>query len=153
MDKTVRDGLLLGAIGFALGVLVGAAILALLIHHAPGGRTDPEALIRFILFSGVYGALGMGASVVYRLERWSITRATVTHLLIALGGLYALGLAQGWLSPSVRGMLLPTLGFIAVYFLIWLAQYLAYRREVSRMNQGVKALKSLQRTQSPSDAE
>lgn len=150
MNRLIKSALWRGVVGFALGMLAGVAILYLACPDALAGA-GPGALIAHFLLSGLYGALGVGATVVYDIERWSITRATLTHLCVTLGGLYALGLAQGWLALTALGFLVPTLGFIAVYALIWLFQYLSFRRKVSQMNQTVKAWKSLQRTQSPPD--
>ncbi len=151
MNGLLKSALRRGAIGFALGMLVDAGILCAVSPGMFAGEASPGALITCLVTSGLYGALGMGATVTYDIERWSISRATLTHLFIALGGMYALGLAQGWLTFSVYGFLVPTLGFIAAYFLIWLVQCLSYRRKVSQMNRTMKAWKTLQRTQSPSD--
>ena len=151
MNGLLKSALRRGAIGFALGVLVEVGILCAVSPGMFADKAGPGALIVCLVSSGLYGALGMGATVAYDIERWSITRATLTHLFVALGGLYALGMAQGWLTLSVLGFLVPTLGFIAAYFLIWLVQCLSYRRKVSQMNRTMKTWKRLQRARSPSD--
>lgn len=151
VNRLLKSALRRGAIGFALGMLVDAGILCAVCPGVFAGEAGPGTLIAYFISSGLYGAVVMGATVAYDIERWSITRATLTHLFVALGGLYAMGLVQGWLTFSVFGFLVPTLGFIAAYFLIWLVQCLSYRRKVSQMNRTMKAWKSLQRAQSPSD--
>lgn len=151
MDRLLRSALRRALIGFALGMLVGVAILCAANPGAFAGEASPGALISHLVSSGLYGAVVMGATVAYDIERWSITRATLTHLFVALGGLYAMGIVQGWLTFSVFGFLVPTLGFIAAYFLIWLVQCLSYRRKISQMNRTMKTWKSLQRAQPPSD--
>ncbi len=151
VNRLLKSALRRGAIGLALGVLADVGILCAVRPGVLAGEAGSGALIAWLVSGGLYGAVVMGATVAYDIERWSITRATLTHLFVALGGLYAMGLVQGWLTFSVLGFLVPTLGFIAAYFLIWLVQCLSYRRKISQMNRTMKTWKSLQRAQPPSD--
>ena len=137
MDPIYKNALWRGALGFALGVPMGLGILYWTRSGVADGMSN-GALLAFILSGGLYGAVAAGATVVYDIERWSVARATLTHLLFTLGGLYLLGLAQGWLAFTPFGFFVPTAAFIAVYFLIWLAQYLSFRRKVDQLNRRLK---------------
>lgn len=140
MDSLLKSALRRSVIGFALGLLAEIGILCLL---SPGTFAEGAGRLAVCLFTGsLYGAIAVGASVAYDVDRWSLTRATLTHLLVALGGLYVLGLVQGWLTLSLYGFVVPTLGFIALYFLIWLAQSLSLRHKVRQMNLGLKDWKT-----------
>lgn len=151
MNGLIKSALLRGILGFALGLPAGACILLL---ADPGALAGPAGRLAFILLSdGIYGAVAMGASVVYDIERWSVTRATLTHLVITLGGLYILGFVQGWLARSIPGLIAPMLGFIAVYCVIWFVQCLSLRNRVRQMNRDLKAWKSMRRMRSPSDSD
>ena len=153
MNRLIKSALWRGVVGFALGMLVGVGILYWACPSAFAGEAGPGALIAHFLSSGLYGAVGVGATVMYDIERWSITRATLTHLCVTLGGLYALGLAQGWLALTVFGFLVPTLGFIAAYALIWLVQWLSLRGKVRKMNRNLKAFRTTYRRRSACDAD
>ena len=140
MDGLFKSVLCRSVIGFALGLLAGAGILCLV----PGAFTEGTAWPAICLIScPVYGAVAMGSTVVYDIERWSVARATLTHLLFTLGGLYLLGLAQGWLAFTLFGFFIPTAGFIAVYFLIWFVQWLTLRDKIRRVNRGMKEWKAM----------
>jgi len=130
-----------GLVGFALGLLAGAGILRL---ANPGAFAEGgEAFFAHLLAGGVYGAVVMACTVAYDMERWSVTRATLAHLCVTLGGMYVLGLVQGWLRPTLIGFVVPTLGCVGVYILIWLVLWLSYRDKIRRMNRGMKDWKTL----------
>lgn len=152
MNPLVKSAVWRGALGFALGVPVNLGILCWARPDAFAGGMSNGALLTFILSGGLYGALALGSSVAYDIERWSVARATLTHLLVALGGMYLLGLVQGWLALTPFGFFIPTAGFIALYFLIWLVQYLSLRRKVGQMNRGIKRRRNRGR-QSPLEYE
>lgn len=139
MNKAMRKGLLLGAAGLVAGAGIGAGILYLL---EPAAYTsDAGKVLLYALLSGIYGALAMGFSAVYDIERWSITRATVTHFAVTLGGMYGLGFALGWLSVKGWEFWLVTAMFIVCYFIIWLVQYMIFRQNVRKMNRELKEWK------------
>lgn len=149
MDRLFKSAVLRGMIGFVLGGLVSVGILCWASSEALGG--DAGRLASHLLAGGLYGAAVMGATTLYDIERWSLARATLAHLSVALVGLYIVGLAQGWLTPSLLRLLVPTLAALALYFLIWIVQYLSYRRKIDQMNRGVKGLKGPRSQRRPSD--
>ena len=124
-----RSALFRAVIGVSLGMTVGLLFLQ---RHG----CSPLACM---LPSGVYGALVMGATVVYDIEAWSLTRSTLCHLLIALAGFCALGLIQRWLASVPLWMLIV---FIAAYFFIWLIQWGVCYQRVRRMNRALRRRRS-----------
>lgn len=121
MKTLLRGALFRAMIGTALGMLAGV-LLCQRIDLSPLG---------IMLTGGAYGGIVMGATVLYDIERWSLTRATLCHLLVTLAGFCALGLIQGWLSRVPPWM---PLVFIAVYFAIWLVQWMTCYQCVCRIN-------------------
>lgn len=141
MDSLLKSALRRGVIGLALGLLAEIGILCLL---SPGTFAEGAGRLAVCLFTGsLYGAIAVGASVAYDVDRWSVTRATLAHLCVTLGGMYVLGLVQGWLRPTLIGFVVPTLGCVGVYILIWLVLWLSYRDKIRRMNRGMKDWKTL----------
>ena len=124
-----RSALFRAVIGVSLGMTVGLLFLQ---RHG----CSPLACM---LPSGIYGALVMGATVVYDIEAWSLTRSTVCHLLVALAGFCALGLIQHWLVHVPAWMLIV---FIAVYFFIWLIQWGICYQRVRCMNNALRRRRS-----------
>ena len=93
-----RKAMLLGLLGYAAGCLIG-----LVIGLCAGEMSFREALPN-ILLGGIPGALAMGSSVVYGIEKWSILRATATHFVITMGALLFGGsaaAARGWYAGAI----------------------------------------------------
>ena len=133
-------------LGFLLGMVAITLISVLFIRGEDGtvyfyseallarvGSPAAAALLQMLL-CGVYGALCMGGTILYDIERWPLALATAVHyLLIALGYLLPALLLGWYLTPKllllVEGMM--TVGF----FLIWLIMFLLYRAEVRSLNE------------------
>ena len=130
MNKTWKHALLLAAIGLAVGLLVSWFFAQM--AGSEEGLGFPLWLN--YLLGALQGALAMGSTVVYDIERWSVTRCTVTHFIIAFGGYTALGLIEGWMKLNDPGFWIMTAAMVAVYFIIWLVMYLSYKRTIKRMN-------------------
>ena len=139
-NRLWKKALLLSAIGFALGVLVGGCFVfmdGLLPEYL--GLKGSAATIAYFACCGLLGAVNMGSQVIYEIEHWGITRATATHFLITMTGITLLGLSLKW---EGHYFLIVLAICIVLYFLIWLGFYIAYRREVRKMNEGLKKWRS-----------
>ena len=124
-----RSALFRAVFGVPLGVTAG--LLHLMRSDAP--------LLASVIPAGLYGALVMGATVVYDIETWSLTRSTICHLLITLAGFCALGLVQRWLADVPLWM---PIAFLAVYFFIWLIQWGICYQRVRCMNRALRSRRS-----------
>lgn len=147
MKDVIKKALFLSALGCVLGVALG---LALWVIADPNALTEEEgirSLITYLVVSGVYGALAMGASVVYDIVRRSIATATAVHFLVTLSGFYALGMIEGWMKFGDIIFYIMTVSFIVVYFVIWFIQYMAFRQKVNEMNEYLNKLKSEEKDQ------
>jgi hypothetical protein len=131
-----KKAVLLGALGYAIGIVIGVVIFLL-----NSSRSFAEAL-PYILLSGIPGAIAMGSTVIYEIEKWSISRATFTHFLITFSSIYLVGFALEWFRFGDPVFWLFTATMIAAYILIWLIQYLAYKRQVRKMNEDLQKWKT-----------
>ena len=145
MSDIVKKIFILSIIGFIAGILIGAWIIYL---EAPNGlvasATSLEGVLT-MLFSGIYGALAMGSTVVYDMESWSILKATVVHFLVTMIGLmifFAVGIAFGEIEmPTKTIVIIMSVCFVGAYFIIWLVQYLIYKHKVKKMNEELREWK------------
>ena len=122
-----KKTMLLGLAGFVLGVLI--CIGFMLARSSEGLKAFPNLVI-----SGIYGAVAMGSSIVYDIEKWSIARATATHFLLVFALYFLLVLSMGWFSLSDPVFWIVVGAMVAGYILIWLLQYLSYKRQIREMN-------------------
>lgn len=123
-----KKTMLLGLAGFVLGVLI---CIGFMLARSSEGL---KAAFPNLVISGIYGAVAMGSSIVYDVEKWSITRATATHFLLVFALYFLLVLSMGWFSLSDPVFWIVVGAMVAVYILIWLIQYLSYRRQIREMN-------------------
>lgn len=122
-----KKATLLGLAGFVIGAAI--VICLVLLESQP-----LQGAITHIVIGGIYGAVAMGSSVVYGIEKWSIARATATHFLLVFALYFLLVISMGWFSLSDPVFWIVVGTMVAVYILIWLIQYLSYRRQIREMN-------------------
>lgn len=122
-----KKATLLGLAGFVIGAAI--VICLVLLDSQP-----LQGAFAHIVIGGIYGAVAMGSSVVYGIEKWSIARATATHFLLVFALYFFLVISMGWFSLSDPVFWIVVGAMVAVYILIWLIQYLSYRRQIREMN-------------------
>ncbi|MCR4896173.1 MAG: DUF3021 domain-containing protein [Lachnospiraceae bacterium] len=138
MNKLAKKGLLLGGIGFVIGLLIGLGVwLASSGGHPVLSEISPFELI----VGGIYGMLAMGGSVSYDVEHWSILRCTLTHLVPTFLGFYVMGFVHGWLIPGSALFWIMTVCWLVAYLIIWLSQYLIWRKKIKALNEELKKMK------------
>ncbi len=121
-------------IGFAVGLLIGAAIMV--VWQALGYPQDTAGtgeIIRALVCCGLYGSACIGGMLLYRCERVSLLCATLLHLLIVMVGLFLLGLALGWQYDQGQVWYL-FVAYAIVFFINWSVMYLIGRRRAHRLN-------------------
>ena len=147
MKKKVLTRALFGA---PIGLLI-TNVIAIGISYAVGdGRFYPvtpaleqwcgnelNAVFWQTLVTLLYGAVFGGASVIWDMERWSLLRQTVTHLLVVSLTTLPVALFLGWMQPSL-GSILGYFGlFFAIYTAIWLSIWFSIRRRLRRINRSL----------------
>ena len=133
-----KKAMLLSLLGFAAGCLIGLAF-----HLQDENFSLSEALPN-ILLGGIPGAIAMGTTVVYDIEKWSLFRATATHFLIAIGVILLGCFVLHWFKPWSRAFWLLLAFELAAYVIIWLFFYFSYRKKIRQMNEELKKYKSAQ---------
>ena len=127
-----KKAILLTIIGYIVGCIIG---LCFALWNGP--FVFREALPR-ILLGGIPGAIIMGTTVIYDIEKWSILRVTVTHFLIAMGVLLLACFVLHWFKPWSTAFWIMLAGELAGYILIWLIMHHCYRTKVRQLNEMLK---------------
>ena len=133
MNKVLKKAIILGIIGFAIGLIIGVTV-----YYLTGGSSSGEFSYFEFLVGGIYGALAMGGSAVYDIESWSIAKCTATHFVCTFVGLFALAIMQGWFYPGDLLFWILLVAWVFAYFIIWLIQYLIYHRKIDNLNEELK---------------
>lgn len=130
-----KKAAVLGLIGFVLGALIGICFRLFL---APGSAAEPLQL----LMGGIYGAVSMGSSVIYEIEKWSILRATATHFLLIFSLYICVSLSLGWFRADEPLFWIVIIVMAVGYVLVWLLQWLSCRRKIRAMNDDLQKCKA-----------
>ena len=125
-----KNAVFRASLGFSIGVLISALIMSSF------ASTD-ELFSRMMLLSqlvgsGLYGAICMGATIVYDIEEWSLLRATLTHYVITFASFFITNKLLGWFDSDILlfAFVLLSIGYVG----IWIVEYTAWKISVSQMN-------------------
>ncbi len=137
------------AIGIPMGILIGLGISAISVtsYYADGAvhvvapefaasvGSVPLAFFLLALGSGLLGGIGLGCTITYEIETWSLLRATLTHMLIDVIAMFVTGyLLQWWdlTNPAEDAIMLGF--FLVSYFIVWSCMCIVLRRRVRQLN-------------------
>lgn len=84
---------------------------------------------------GLLGAVFGGASVIWAVETWSILKQTGLYFLITSLTMLPVAYLARWMEHSLVGVLRYAGLFTGIFLVVWLVQYLAWRRRIHRLNQ------------------
>lgn len=91
-----------------------------------------------LLVMGLFGALCVGGTLFYEIDRWSLAGATAAHYLSMSLGYLVPNWVLRWNIPLKLFLIIE--GVMALGFLlIWLAMYLHYKREIRGLNDLIRA--------------
>ncbi len=82
----------------------------------------------------LYGAAWGGASLIWEREDWSITRQTVTHLVICSLATFPVAYLMRWMGRDVMGVLSYFGIFLLAYGTVWLCQYFITKKRIEKIN-------------------
>lgn len=131
-------------LGLTIAVVITIVISASL-HDGKYYAVPPElisacgneinAVIIQTILSLLYGAAWGGASWIWSIDRWSILRQTITHLVICSAATFPVAYFAYWMPHSVSGVLTYFGMFLVIYLIIWLSQYSSMKKRLQQINE------------------
>ena len=91
-----------------------------------------------ILLGGIPGAIAMGTTVIYDIEKWSILRVTVTHFLIVMVVTLLASYVLKWFEPWSTPFWIMIAAEAVGYILVWIIMYSCYKAKVRKLNETLK---------------
>ena len=144
MNEFWKKTAILAAIGFILGILVGMGFLLIGGSGIYFEMNGANRTALYLALSGLLGAVNTGAMVIYDMEHWGLLRCTLTHFILAMASVCAVGFSLGWLRLHDSFTLWMLGGCVVVYFIIWFIMYALNKRQIRRMNEALKRWKDEQ---------
>ena len=146
MKKNIVVRSLVGAlIGLAISTVITIVIslsigdgkyYAVVPELAADFGSEINAVLIQAVFSMLYGAAFGGASVIWDTD-WSLTKMTVTHLVICSAATFPTAWFMRWMDHSLTGALKYFGLFILIYAVIWISMYLSIKKRINEINEKV----------------
>ena len=137
----------LALIGFPVGIVIGFVITLIISACIGDGFYYPvtsefiglmgNELNAVILQTVLCGIIGSGfamASVIWELDSWSLAKQSGIYFLIACIIMFPIAYITNWMKHSIAGVLSYVGIFVVIFVIVWLVQYLSWKRKIKRMN-------------------
>lgn len=144
MQSIFKRAILLFALGFILGILLGFIIMGAT-ENLNRDQKNINDLSLYLFTCGILGAINMAATVVYSIEHWGLLRTTLTHFCISMGTLCIIGFSVGWLNIHDTVTWIILIISIIVYFIIWFIMYWRYKQKIKKINDALGRWKKTQK--------
>ena len=74
------------------------------------------------------------ASVIWELDSWSLAKQSGVYFLIISVIMLPIAYVTNWMKHTVLGILSYVAIFAAIFVVVWLSQYLLWKRKIKKMN-------------------
>ncbi len=125
-----------------IGALMGIAICLILYGFGSYDEIiidDKPFVIMQFVGSALNGIICMGSTIVYDIDNLGLSKVTLLHYVITLVSFLSFNFLLGWFSEFNIILILAV--FTVAYFIIWLVNYLIYKREIRRINKDLEDIK------------
>ncbi len=136
-----------GIFGFPVGIAIGFVITLIISACVGDGNFYPvtpelidtmgNEMNAVILQTVLCGIMGMGfamASVIWELDSWSLAKQSGVYFLIVCIIMLPIAYIANWMEHSIGGFLSYAGIFVAIFVIVWLAQYLSWKRKIKKIN-------------------
>lgn len=125
-----------------LGALIGLVICITLYAFGTFDEIvvdNKGFVIRQFVGSALLGFVAMGGTIVYNVERWSLNVVTVIHYLMTIAVFILDCVFLNWFPNKYLPIVI--LIFTGAYFIIWLINYIIYKRSIRDINSDLDELR------------
>ena len=145
--KVVLRGLLGVPLGISLYFVVMLIIslamgngyfVAVIPEMAEMFSTELNAVMFNAMLYAVLGCSFAAASVIWKMEDWSIAKQTVTHFVITASTMMPVAWFGHWMERTLIGFIIYFIVFVAIFVAIWLISYCIWRSKINALNKSIK---------------
>lgn len=145
---TKKKVLIRFAVGFCYGAVIGNLIALFFGLLWGNGIVAAElsarlgtvgAVLLQTFLSGVLGAVSIGGMLFYKIDSWSLAKATALHFLTIAACFVGVSMLLRWFPLRVSYYAIA-LGIMAFWFaVIWIVMDVRWKKEVKKMNEELDA--------------
>ena len=139
--------ILRGLFGLPVGIAIGFVITLLISICIGDGafypvtpellQTTGNQLNAVILQTVLCAIMGVGfaaASVIWELGSWSLAKQSGVYFMIISVVMLPIAYVTNWMKHTILGVLSYVAIFAAIFVVVWLSQYLLWKRKIKKMN-------------------
>lgn len=140
-----------GLLGFPLGIAIGFVITVMISICVGDGffypvtpeliETMSNELNAVILQTVLCGIMGTGfamASVIWEIDSWSLAKQSSIYFAIACIVMFPIAYVTNWMKHDAISILSYVGIFIALFAIVWLSQYFAWKSKIKKLNDKVQ---------------
>ena len=127
------------AIGFVITLIISACIGNGSFYPVTPELIDTmgNELNAVILQTVLCAIMGVGfaaASVIWELDSWSLAKQSGVYFMIISVVMLPIAYVTNWMKHTILGVLSYLAIFAAIFVVVWLSQYLLWKRKIKKMN-------------------
>lgn len=96
--------------------------------------SETTAVIIQTILSAVLGAGFAGSSLIWERDDWSLLKQTGIYFSIVTVLMMTIAYVCEWMEHSVKGILCYFAIFFAIFVIVWVAQFVIWKRRISKIN-------------------
>lgn len=136
-----------GLFGLPTGIAIGFVITLIISDCIGNGSFYPvtpelidtmgNELNAVILQTVLCAIMGVGfaaASVIWELDSWSLAKQSGVYFMIISVVMLPIAYVTNWMKHTILGVLSYVAIFAAIFVVVWLSQYLLWKRKIKKMN-------------------
>lgn len=141
--KIIMRGLFGLPTGIAIGFVI-TLIISICIGNGSFYPVTPElidatgnelnAVILQTVLCAIMGAGFAAASIIWELDSWSLAKQSGIYFMIISVIMLPIGYFTNWMKHTALGVLSYVAIFVAIFVVVWLSQYLLWKRKIKQMN-------------------
>lgn len=137
-------------IGAPIGVMISIIITIIISLCTGHGTYYPVPLELIDLCGNEISAVGIqfvcsllmgaafgGASIIWNIEQWNLTKQTILHFVVICIFSFPMAFFMYWIPHYLYGALGYIGMFILVYVVIWLSFYISIKIKIKKMNENL----------------
>ena len=141
--KIIMRGLFGLPTGIAIGFVI-TLIISICIGNGSFYPVTPElidatgnelnAVILQTVLCAIMGAGFAAASIIWELDSWSLAKQSGIYFMIISVIMLPIAYITNWMKHTILGVLSYVAIFVAIFVVVWISQYLLWKRKIKQMN-------------------
>ena len=115
--------LMRGLFGLPTGIAIGFVITLII-----------SICILQTVLCAIMGAGFAAASIIWELDSWSLAKQSGIYFMIISVIMLPIAYFTNWMKHTALGVLSYVAIFVAIFVVVWLSQYLLWKRKIKQMN-------------------